>query len=354
MKGSLYSVSDKAMFDAINQSKVTNPELKSLFLSRGVIASPSTKRETLANYFSTFTHGYHDYKRLSDILGKNTRKEKNTSTRITAVIENDDIEAAIESLNKDINSFGAESSVEKLKEGNSYNIKITYQDFNYNNSEFKQVTTKEANILIEQNDDGVVIRHPQNKTVDEWKALLIDKIGREAGKEVPTEDINLTRISDHNKVTEFFQILIKSIDKFELKDVTDVYVYHPKDDEEDNQDENSSVALGTHITKASLKGQNVLKSDVLLKFYNDGFYISKVIWRAQAQGTVDEDIYEFEAQFSNPEEKDEFSYLAKGYYSYISEGKYSKTRKALTSMQERKINNAIEQAAKKALTTILE
>ncbi|MCO7206588.1 hypothetical protein [Pseudoalteromonas sp. CnMc7-37] len=354
MKGSLYSVSDKAMFDAINQSKVTNPELKSLFLSRGVIASPSTKRETLANYFSTFTHGYHDYKRLSDILGKNTRKEKNTSTRITAVIENDDIEAAIESLNKDINSFGAESSVEKLKEGNSYNIKITYQDFNYNNSEFKQVTTKEANILIEQNEDGVVIRHPQNKTVDEWKALLIDKIGREAGKEVPTEDINLTRISDHNKVTEFFQILIKSIDKFELKDVTDVYVYHPKDDEEDNQDENSSVALGTHITKASLKGQNVLKSDVLLKFYNDGFYISKVIWRAQAQGTVDEDIYEFEAQFSNPEEKDEFSYLAKGYYSYISEGKYSKTRKALTSMQERKINNAIEQAAKKALTTILE
>ncbi|TMP70465.1 hypothetical protein CWB76_10840 [Pseudoalteromonas sp. S1609] len=354
MKGSLYSVSDKAMFDAINQSKVTNPELKSLFLSRGIIASPSTKRETLASYFSTFTHGYYDYKRLSDILGKNTRKEKNTSTTITKVLDSEDIEAAIELLVKDVNSFGAECSVEKLNEDDSYNIKVIYQDYNYNNSEFKQVTTKEANILIEQNDEGVVIRHPQNKTVDEWKALLIDKIGLEVGEELPTDNVNLSTITDHHKITDFFQKLIHDIEGYVLKDVTDVFVYHPKNDEDDNQDDSSSVALGTHITKASLKGQNVLKSDVLVTFYSDGFYLSKVIWRAKAEGTVDEDIYEFEVQFSNPEGKDEFSYLAKGYYGYVSDGKHSKTRKALTSMQERKINRAIEEAAHRALSSILE
>ena len=48
----LYSVTDKALFDALNTSKINSTELKDLFLSRGVIISTETKREDLALEFS--------------------------------------------------------------------------------------------------------------------------------------------------------------------------------------------------------------------------------------------------------------------------------------------------------------
>jgi hypothetical protein len=359
MKGSLYSVSDKAMFDAINQSKVTNPELKDLFLTRGMIASSDSKRETLAEYFSMFTHGYFDYKRLADILGTNTRKEKNTSTTISQALDSGVIETAVQQMANEIEHLGGRCEVEASQGGKSYNLKVYYHEFNYSNSEFKQLIKKEANISIDSTSEGVIVRHPQNKTVDEWKALLIAKMEVESGSELPTTNINLSHIDDPDKITKFFTDLISDIDEFNLVDVTDVFVYHPKEEPDEVEDgfegeeaATSKVELGTHISKAALKGQNVLQSGVLKEFYGENFYISKVVWKAIPISASDDDMYEFEIQFSDPENRDDFSYLAKGYYSYIASKQYSKSRKSLPSGQERKLNIAIEEAAQRALLNL--
>ncbi|HHS5823757.1 TPA: hypothetical protein ACTNTH_004574, partial [Salmonella enterica subsp. enterica serovar Enteritidis] len=61
MKIGLYSVNDKAMFDALNQTKVTHEDMKSLFFKRGIIISKDTKRKTLALDFSKNFHGYYDF-----------------------------------------------------------------------------------------------------------------------------------------------------------------------------------------------------------------------------------------------------------------------------------------------------
>lgn len=354
MKGSLYSVSDKAMFDAINQSKVTVPELKDIFLSRGIIISSDTKREKLAEVFSMFTHGYFDYKKLSDILGTNTRREKNTNTVISKEVDNATVEAALDKLANTIERQGAKCEIEASKGGNSYFLKVDYHEFNYSNSEFKQVTKKKANIIIEKQNNELVIRHPQNKTVDEWKALLISEMERELEEELPAANINLSHIDSATKVTEFFTYLVNNMAGFTLIDVTDVYVYHPKGNAEEDQEDDEDSTLGTHISKAALKGQNVLRADVLKEFYEKDFYISKVVWRAKADGTIDEDIYEFEVQFSDAENKDNFSYLAKGFYSYISDGHYSKNRKFLDSIQERNMNVLIEKTARESIAKIME
>lgn len=42
--GHLYSVSDKALFDALNNSKLTNQEIIDIFFSRGILVSKETKR----------------------------------------------------------------------------------------------------------------------------------------------------------------------------------------------------------------------------------------------------------------------------------------------------------------------
>jgi hypothetical protein len=356
MRGSIFSVSDKAMFDAVNQSKVTNAELKELFLSRGILTSTNTQRKDLATHFSMFTHSYFDYKRLSNLIGTNTRREKTTCTTISETIDKDVIEASISKITDTIVSQGARCESIISDDGKSYNLKIDYEDFNYGNSEFKQVTKKVATITLDIEEDGVTVRHPQNKTVEEWQALLIAEVEQQTGRELQTSRINLSHISDHNKVTDFFTAIINGIEGYKLKDVTDVYVYHPKEDEineGESDDESDTITLGTHISKASLKGQNVLQSEVLRQFYQKEFYLSKIVWRSiSVNSLIDGDIYEFEVQFSDPEEKDDFSYLAKGFYSYVSDGQYSKSRKALTTHQEQLFNKSIEHAAKQALLKI--
>lgn len=353
MRGSIFSVSDKAMFDAVNQSKVTNSELKEIFLSRGILTSSTTSRKDLASYFSLFTHSYFDYKRLSDLIGTNARREKTTSTTIADVVPTEVLESSINKISETIISQGARCESQISKDGKSYTLHIDYEEFNYGNSEFKQVAKKSATITLDLSDEGITVRHPQNKTVEEWQALLIAEVESQSGKELQTSRISLSHISDHNKISEFFVSIINGIDGYKLKDVTDVYVYHPKEDETsalEPDDDSETITLGTHISKALLKGQNVLQSEVLKQFYDKEFYLSKIVWRCIAENsTIDGDIYEFEVQFSDPENKDDFSYLAKGFYSYVSEGQYSKSRKALTTFQEQLFNKAIENAAKKAL-----
>lgn len=360
MKGSLYSVSDKAIFDAIHQSKVTNPELKSIFLSRGTIASSKTNREKLAEYFSLFPHSYFDYQKLSELLGTNTRREKNTSVLLEQKLSSDVVETAINDLIKDIEYFGGHCELSSSDSGQAYNINVSYREFNYRNSEFRQITNKEANISIESTQNGFIIRHPQNNTVDEWKAMLIAKLEAEEGQDIEVREISLRHIDKHSLITDFFTTLINDISGFELKDVTDVFVYHPKDESSDESNDDTSdipdeeVELGTHISKAALKGQNVLRSEVLNDFYDKEFYISKVVWRSKVKGSVDEDLYEFEAQFSDPENKEQFSYLSKGFYSYLAQGQYTKNRKAFTADEERRVNKSIEAAAQRSLKGILE
>ncbi|WP_462168234.1 hypothetical protein [Pseudoalteromonas lipolytica] len=354
-KGSLYSVSDKAMFDAINQSKVTNSDLKGLFLTRGILISAQTKRKSLATYFSMFPHTYKDYKVLADILGTNTRKEKNTSTRLDATVNKEIIETAAVQLISELEHYGVDCSIDMDEKNDSLNIDVIYEEFDYTSSEFKQVIKKSASIIVELDENGIVIRHPQNKTVEEWKASFISKLEVELEEELLPQNISLSHITNHSKVTIFFESLIDNLDGYNLEDVTDVYVYHPKGLENDfeNDTGNEDVDLGTHISKASLKGQNVLNSNELKQLYDKGFYISKIVWRSKKGTTIDADIYEFEAQFSDAETREQFSYLAKGFYSYKeSGGGYVKSRKGISAIQERELNQLIERFASNILSNI--
>ena len=75
----LHSVTDKSLYDALSQPRVTNNELRELFLERGIIISKQTDKKDLAKNFSKLTHDYYVQKRISDIFGGFLRKEKKTS-----------------------------------------------------------------------------------------------------------------------------------------------------------------------------------------------------------------------------------------------------------------------------------
>lgn len=169
-------------------------------------------------------------------------------------------------------------------------------------------------------------------------------------------------VADPSFRTQFFERLVHNLEDLKHYDVSDVYIYHPKnvDDEpeEDSFEDQDSESLdpidtGVHIKKASLKGEKVLHSDELRGLYDRGFYIWKIVWQSKGK-FHDSDVYEFEAQFSDPERFRDFSYLAKGYYGYKAGGEYNKHRKRFDNQQERALGKKIEEAARCAIEEVME
>ena len=231
-------------------------------------------------------------------------------------------------------------------------------EINFNKNEFRQVDEREAVISLEIEGDKLVIRSPLTDVVEDFKDMLISSLSENLDKDLEVESINMEGIKDPDKRTEFFERLIRNLDGLNYRDVTDVYIFHPKNleddlnDEDDDNDDGDKVDLGVHITRASLKGEKVLQSEELRGLYEKGFYIWKIIWQSD-DGSYDSDIYEFEAQFKDAENFTGFSYLPRGYYKYKGNSDYNTSKTGFSSMEERELSVKIEQAAQKTVTDIV-
>jgi hypothetical protein len=347
--GHLYSVSDKAIFDAINNSKVTNQEVFDLFFSRGILISKETKRRDLAEYYSRLTHGYHDFQMLYETLGTTTRREKSTSCDISNTVSKDQLTNASEELCKKINSEGNRADSNILPNGD-IEIVIRYSKLHLEKSELRQTVNREAVLIIESHKEGFTLRTPLNEDASGWKEDLLQKIQAESSEVVTFGEITLEHIQAHELRTEFFTTLIQNIGGNILHDVTDVYVYHPKapggeKDPDFPSDSDDEVDFGVHITKASLKGEGVLQSEELNGLYEKGFYIWKIVWRCK-EPIVGSDMIECEAQFANPAACADFSYITKGFYRYKTLGVYNTNRNILTYTQEKLFLQQLEARAK--------
>tara|TARA_R110000850_G_scaffold2760_8_gene12943 strand:- start:2172 stop:3350 length:1179 start_codon:yes stop_codon:yes gene_type:complete len=371
----MYSVNDKAIYDALNQNKVTNSDLVNLFLSRGVVISRNSSREELANMFSRMFHDFSDYDKLASIFSIASRREKNTFSYIEA----DKIEERVViDVLKEINShiFDIDQAEARfIKDGQILRLSLEYKDVNFNKSEFRQVVDKDADIEIEKvldEESGSFvysIRHPLNKTCERVVDRVIERINlsiSDVNDHIIPQELSLTGYEDAEVRSNFFLELIKKIDKTELHDVTYVYVYQPKvesdwmedEDDETSEDESDNMVgtkklEGVHISKAYLNGVGVAYSEELLSLQKKGFYIWKVVWKVKEIG-FDSDIYELEAQFSDPERFSKFSYMVRGEYRYLESGKYSQNSIKCSSQDEKKFSKRIELAAKKIIRDIEE
>ncbi len=356
--GSLYSVNDKALYDALHQSQLTKNDLKDLFLARGIVIPSDASREDLSKYFSRLIHDYYDYKALAKILGSRGRRDKSTVSYIDVPgIGVEQVQEAALELNDMIGDLDANSQVKII--GNKVEVVVNYREVNFNKNEFRQVDEREAVLSLEVEGDKLVIRSPLTDVVESFKGMLVSTLSDSLGKDLEIESINMEGIQEPEKRTEFFERLIKSLDGLNFRDVTDVYIFHPKnlednlDDEDKEEDDSDSVDLGVHITRASLKGEKVLQSEELRGLYEKGFYIWKIIWQSD-DGSHDSDIFEFEAQFKDAENFTGFSYLPRGYYKYKGNLEYNSSKTGFSSMEERELSVKIEKAAQKAVADIFD
>lgn len=350
-KNYLYSVTDKALFDALNTSKISNSELRDLFLSRGVIISIETKREELAREFSKYHHDYYDHQKIASAMGVVPRKEKTTTSDYVTDVDKESLEVILNTLKKQITEE-KDLCMWHEDDNGSYIVDITYETPDYTKSDFKQIVKKEATITIEKSDSGYTIRYPDNPKVKGYEKTIRESIAlaaEDAGQRFDSTRINLASVEDPNARTKFFQKLLYGMDGFTPIDVTDVYVFHPRPTDDEKAMSGDS---GIHISKASLKGEGVLQSDELQEFYNRGFYISKIRWKFE-QKLVGSDIYLIEAMFGEPETFEDFSYITRGKFKYKTKGEYNKNPSKLDKEEELRISRLIEHTARAIVDEIV-
>jgi len=354
-----YSASDKALFDALNQSKIPLSELREYFLSKGVIVSSQTSREELAKNLSRYIHDYYDHQKIASKLGVSNRKERNTAKFLPNDITTQQVENAARLLIQQINKEGDLCQLYKNKDG-SFVLDATYEVLDFKKGEFSQVVKKNAKVKIEFSDSGVVVRRPDNEFTQKWEESLLINIENEIGRELvdEVEQIHLSNISDPKVRTEFFVQLISSIGNYEVYDVSDVHIYHPEPENVDIEleldcdetyDKNS-----VHIRRASLAGQGVLESEELNALYEKDFYIWKIRWRLKKKSDSQSNIYTFEAQFNNPEDCLDFSYSSKGMRKYKGNSEHNKTSVPLASEEELMFNQLIEDCARNLSRDLIE
>ena len=75
---------DYNIYCALSTGKVPETILRKLFLNRGIIVSPKTTRENLANYFASLMQGYNDYQDISLQHQKLERSEYISSKEISS------------------------------------------------------------------------------------------------------------------------------------------------------------------------------------------------------------------------------------------------------------------------------
>ena len=356
--GSIYSASDKALFDAINQSAVTAADLRALFLKHGMIISNATPRRQLALHFARLVHDFHDFEALARLFDSPQRRERLSSVRVTTGVSGDAMEAVVQQL---ITKLAVDSDLATVNRTSSgaLELHVRYKKFHFNKSEFRQIENKDALISIEPEGGTYVIRGPHNEKVDQIRSELLMLVEEATGAEIQTEEISLESFRDSSTRTRFFQMLIDHIQGHPQYDVTDVYFFNPNEDarsteqllrgiSEASSPEDDEPELGIHIDSATLKGGRVLESPEMRDLLAKGFYISKIVWKARASG-FDDDILEFEAQFAEPESCTEFSYMVRGYYEYLEKGEFSKHRKQFGTSDERQMGKLIEDAARTVL-----
>ncbi|MBT2791944.1 hypothetical protein [Paraburkholderia strydomiana] len=352
---SLYFASDKVIFDSINQRAVNVDLVRELLEERGIFVSTKTSKEELAKYFSRLTADYFDHQSIASKLGRIAKKERFTAFDIDNEIERDQIVDAVKEMKKEADDRGEVLNFDTSNPDRIV-IEIAYDHIDYTKTELRQVQPRDAIIeFIKDTSGKYSVRNTHNNYTDSVVEKICKFLGEASGETISKTTVNLQSHPEATKRTAFFEALIKGVDNHELVTVTEAFCYKPpkgklQDDDDDDNDE-KELEDSPLVERVGLRGRAVTKSLVIDGLYKSGYYIIKVIWQVKPKISLDSDIFELEAQFSEPGDCTGFSYQTKRVLIF-EEGKITDKTRHPKAAEEAALAQMIEQAAKSAYKAI--
>lgn len=342
---SLYYASDKNIFDALNQSKVDQDTIQAMFRRRNTICSKHTPRDELARFFSRLTHDALDHRDLSARLGIASRRERVTAVDLKGSIERDSITRSVDSLKERLAREG--DTVHVTTNANSTTLAVRYSVIDYKRSEFSQLQHREGYVEIIREKDGLVVRSTKADHIDGVRDELIRAIELDTNAALERSEISLFHHKSHAVRSQFFYDLMMELPDYVRRDVSDVFVYKSRPDE-NSEDEHSSGNgdEDSYVERVLLRGKGVSQSEILRELTRErDYYIIKVGWLATerlGRGFG----FDIEATFANPKDCTGFSYLLRGVHELGDDGKLVKHRRGPTTGEIDAIARAIESKAR--------
>lgn len=334
---SIYFVSDKNIYDALNEHKVDSATVRRLFEKRNTIVCSTASREELAAHFSRLNHDYYDHQEIASRLGVVPRRERTASVDLVGIDSVEPLLAAIDKVADKLREFGDIVNVSKR---NDYiRLNIQYSRVDYRKSEFNQVQVRDGVIEFSRENGAYVVRSTKNQHVDDIRDEIIQVISESV--QLERRSVSLLAHPEPNVRSNFLYDLFSGLPGFKLLDVTDVYVYKGAESESFED---------SFVERVSLKGKGVTRSEFLSELDRDGYYTYRVVWRAKEElGKGDE--FDIEVVFADPVDCTGFSFILLGVYE-VSDGNVAQKRRMPTTIETLRIAKAVEGRARELISKL--
>lgn len=336
---SLYYVTDKNIFDALNEHKVDSGTVSALFDRRNTIIGPCTPRQWLAEYFSRLGHDYYDHQSISQRLGIVPRRERITSIDVSGVPNAEALDQALQATKQRLEEHG--DVVNIVKRDGSVLLHVQFTLIDYRRNEFNQRQVRDGTIEFQKTVAGYVVRNTQNEYINDVRDLALSKILTEEGAAIGKAAVSLYAYPDPKTRSLFFFDLFAGMNDYLLRDVTGVHVFKPNEFAEFDDVEDA------HVERVTLRGRGLTRSDYLTSLNNDEYYVYRVAWRSKEKlGKGNE--FDLEALFADPASCTGFSYIVLGIYD-AEAGVVAKQRRAPTRHEVAVLSQVIEKRARELM-----
>lgn len=355
-----YFATDKDIHDLLYSAKqrITENVLHELSRDRGIFYSHKESRETLSNKISLLSHDYNDVIGIIERRDSSRRNERTTSITLNINLTPEEIKDAINEYrqttpNEVVTSF--------QKSTTEVNLNITYDEYDYSKTRLIQRQQKEASIEFLQKDGKTFIRIPATEKARVIVEDLKNKISSKKKQEIPSEEIELSALTQAEERTTFFMKLIRSLPNYNLLTVSKLRVATSTStstsgaddeidiEEDDNSDASSEMlSIVKHI---ALSGENLMASPIYQDLKDRGYFITSITWRCK-QTAEPYTVMQFEAGFEDRQQAKKFRYGITGALRHQN-GAYTKTLRPVTASEKEGLFDVIEEAARSVLNELI-
>lgn len=300
-----------------NKNKITDAALRKLAFERGILFSEYLKREDLIEQISQLPFGYSQIKALTNKLVPKINRDQYSIKRIINEFDFRHLDAVLEYV---IQSRPASIGNEQIVGDRSdliYSVDIDYVDFDFTKGRFQQKRSHSGFIRFIKSKEHVSIHYTYTPRIETILNALIEQYKKNFNDKIELIEVDLSYVSSSKERSGFIERIIRNeksiflgseklrvsktmtplqepaekstgeMEEFESLD-EEILLDNDEDSDSENKDEefekdndsleNESKKIKV-INNASFDGYNLDDIDDISKFYELGYFPSRVKWR---------------------------------------------------------------------------
>jgi hypothetical protein len=332
---------DFNIYSALSTGKVSDSALTGLFLQRGIILSNKTSRESKADYFSSFMHGYYDFEKISSQHSKIDRVEYTSPLSLEMSLSFSDLTTITTDLVKCLEKNFSNIQLKDVEPDYNINDDIFYITFDYEKFHpekqmFAQLENKKAILTFKKDkiNNEYYVEYPATPEMIKWSTSILGLL-QNHDVNMKINSIDLTGLTDPSLYWQFFDELTNTFDNYKRTNVVEVLFKDP------NKDDNAEDEGIYQLISATYKGNQLHLSEDFQARLSDGYLLHKFTWDCIDTTNTKSDKFRLSIKVTYDEDgSSHFSFISKGFYKFIK-GKHSKSITSLSHLEDNIFNKAI-------------